>query len=81
VATLGHGLSGDSTTFDTWDLINLQSWEAHGKMRQVDTCFYGKLEGWHIADMMEIASWTSMWHIESWRLIDDLFTWRRYTHA
>ena len=30
VATLGHGLSRDLTTFDTWDLIGLWSWAAHG---------------------------------------------------
>ena len=30
VATLGHGLSRDSTTFYTWELIDLWSWAAHG---------------------------------------------------
>lgn len=25
----------------------------------------GKLEGWHVANMMEVDSWTWMWLIES----------------
>ncbi len=34
-------------------------------MRQVYTCYFGRLEVWHIRDVMEVASWTLMWHIES----------------
>ena len=35
-------------------------------MRQAYTCPFDIPEVWNITDVMEVASWTWIWHIESW---------------
>jgi len=52
---------------DTWREVF--SWDTWHLMEKCSLRALGWLEGWHIADVMEVASWTWMWQTESWRLM------------